>query len=76
MPKTTRKEKEQGYGFRENNDSSEQKFAIFQDALSLMGEAMVYRAASEAQSRFNNDFGHRVDKIVTRRRSKWVSEMH
>ena len=76
MPKTTCKEKEQGYGIRANNNPSEQKFAIVQDDLSLMGEAVVYRAASEAQSRFNNDFGHRVDKIVTRRRSKWVSEMH
>ena len=76
MSKTTRKEKEQGYCFHANNDPSEIFFAIFQDDLSNMGEATVYRAAAEAQSRFNNDFGHRVNELVTRRRSKWVSEMH
>ena len=32
MSKTTCKEKEQGYGIRENNDLSEQKFAIFRNA--------------------------------------------
>ena len=34
MSKTTRKEKEQGYGIRANNDQPEQNFEIFRDYLS------------------------------------------
>ena len=49
---------------------------IFQDALSHMGEATVYRAAAEAQYWFNNDFGRGVDALVTGRRNKFVSAMH
>ena len=76
MSKTTRKEKEQKYGICANNDPPEQSFAIFQDDLSHMEEATVHLAAAEAQSRFNNDFGRRVDALVTGRRSKGVSEIH
>ena len=76
MSKTTRKEKEQGQDIFANNDPSEQKFAILRDALSHTGDATVYLAAAEAQYWFNNDFGRRVDTLVTGRRSKCVSEMH
>ena len=76
MSKTTRKEKGQGYGICANNDPSEHKISIFQDDLSHMGEATVYRAAAEAQSRFNNYFGRGVHALVTGRRSKCVSAMH
>ena len=55
MSKTSPKEKEQGYVIRANNDPYENKFAIFRDALSHMGNASVYLAAAEAQSRENND---------------------
>ena len=41
MSKTTRKDKEQEYGICENNDPLEEKFAIFRDALSHMGEATI-----------------------------------
>ena len=51
MSKTKSKEKKQGYGIRANNDPSERNFAIFRDALSHMGNASVYVAAAEAQSR-------------------------
>ena len=73
MKQTTRKEKEEGYGIRANNDPSERNFAIFRDALSHMGNASIYRAAAEAQSRMNNDFGRNVDALVTGRSSKFVS---
>ena len=73
MSKTTPKEKEQGYGIRANNDPSERNFAIFRDALSHMGNASVYVAASEAQSRGNNDWGLGVDSLVTGHNSKTVS---
>ena len=71
--KTTPKEKEQGYGIRANNDPSERNFAIFRYALSHMGNASVYVAAAEAQSRGNNDWGLGVDSLVTGRKSKTVS---
>ena len=74
--KTTRKAKEQGYGICENNDPSEQIFAIFRDDLSHMGEATAYRTAAESPSRFNNEFVRRVDALVTGSRSKCVSAMH
>ena len=51
-------------------------FSIFQHALSHMVEATVYWAAAESQSRFNHDFGRRVDALVNGRRSKWESTMH
>ena len=51
MSKTTPKDKEQGYGILAKNDTSEHKFALFRDTLSHMGNASVYVAASEAQSR-------------------------
>ena len=73
MFKTTPKEKEQGYSIHANNDPSEQKFAIFRDALSHMGNASVYIAAAEAQSRGNGDWGLGVDSLVTGRKSKNVS---
>ena len=73
MSKTTPKEKEQGYGICANNDPSEINFAIFRDALSHMGNAYVYVAAAEAQSRGNNDWGLGVDYLVTGRKSKTVS---
>ena len=76
MSKTTRTDKEQGYVIRTNNNPSEQKFAIFQDALSHMGEDTVYWVDAEAQYWFNNDFGRRVDALVTGYRSKCASEMH
>ena len=41
-----------------------------------MGEATVYRAFAEAQSWFNNDFGYKVDELVTGCRSKCVITMH
>ena len=69
MSKTTRKYKEQGYSICANNDLSEQKIAIFRDALSHMGEDTVYRAAVEALSWFNDDFGIGVDALVTGCRS-------
>ena len=74
MFKTICKEKEQWYGIHENNYSSK-KNEILRDALSHMGEAMVYRADSEAQSRFNDDFGRGVDPLVTGRRNKSLSAM-
>ena len=55
MSKTTPKEKEQGYGIRANNDPSERKFSIFRDDLSHMGNASVYVASEESQSREDND---------------------
>ena len=61
---------------RENNNPSEQTFAILWNALSHIGEATVYQAAAEAQSWFNNDFGRRVGALVTGRRSKCVSAVH
>ena len=73
MSKTTPKEKEQGYGIRSNNDPSERNFAIFRDALSHMGNASVYVAAAETQSRVNNDCGLGVDSLVTGSKSKTVS---
>ena len=73
MSKITPKEKEQGYGICANNDPSEQNFAIFIDALSHMGNASVYVAAAEAQSRGNNDWGLGVDSLVTGCKSKTVS---
>ena len=76
MSKTTRKEKGQGYGICANNDPSEHKISIFQDDLSHMGEATVYRADSEAHYQFNNDFGRGLDALVIGRRSKCVSTMH
>ena len=50
MSKTSRKEKEDGYGIVPNNDASERNFAIFRDALQHMGNTSIYRAAAEAQS--------------------------
>ena len=41
-----------------------------------MGEAKVYQAPAEEQSRFNNDFGRRFDAVVTGLSSKCVSAMH
>ena len=76
MSKTTRKEKEQGYGICENNNQLEQKNILSGDVLSHIGEDTVYRAAAEAQSWFNNDFGRGVDALLTGRRSKFVSVMH
>ena len=73
MPKTTRKEKEQGYGIRSNHNLSEQNFALFSDALSLMGNALVYRAAAKGQSQHSNNFGHGVNAPVIGRTSKDVS---
>ena len=73
MSKTTPKEKEQGYSIRANNDPSKQKFAIFRDTLSHMGNASVYVAAAEAQSRGKNDWVLGVDSLVTGRKSKTVS---
>ena len=73
MSKTTPKQKEQGYGIRANNDPSERKFAIFRDALSHMGNASVYIADAEEQSRGNNDWGLGVNYLVTGRKSKTVS---
>ena len=67
------KQKEQGYGIRANKNPSKRNFAIFRDALSHMGNASVYLAASEAQSRGNNDWGLGVDSLVTGRKSKTVS---
>ena len=66
MSKTAHKEKEQGYGI----------CAIFRDALSHMGEATVYWAAAEAQSWLKNDFGRRVDALVTGHRTKYVGAKH
>ena len=73
MSKTTPKEKEQGYGIRANNDPSKIKFEIFRYALSHMGNASVYVAAAEAQSRGNNVWGLGVDSFVTGSKSKTVS---
>ena len=73
MSKTTPKEKGQGYGINANNDPFERNFAIFRDALSHMGNASVYVAASEAQSQGNNDWGLGVDSLVTGRKSKTMS---
>ena len=73
MSKTTPKEKEQGYGIRAKNDPSEQKFAIFRYALSHMGNASVYVAASEEQSRGNNDWVLGVNSLVTGCKIKTVS---
>ena len=73
MPKTTPKEKEQGYGIRAKNNPFERKFSIFRDDLSHMGNASVYIAASEAESRGNNDWVLGVDSLVTGRKSKTVS---
>ena len=73
MSKTTPKDKEQGYGIRANNNPSKRNFAIFRDALSHMGNAYVYVAAAEAQSRENNDWGLGVDSLVTGRENKTVS---
>ena len=73
ISKTTPKEKEQGYGIRANNDPSERNFAIFRDALSHLGNASVYVAAAEAQSRGNNDWVIGVDSLVTGLKSKTVS---
>ena len=73
MPKTTPKEKEQGYGIRANNDPSERKFWIFRDALSHMGNASVYVSAAEAQLRGNNDWGIGADSLVTDRKSETMS---
>ena len=69
MSKTTRKEKVKWYGICANNNPPEQTLSILRDALSHMGEATVYWAAAEAQYRFNNDFGRRVDALVTGIRS-------
>ena len=76
MSKTTRKEKEQGYGIHANENPWEQTFAIFWDALSHMGEDTVYQADAEAQYWFKNDFGCGVDALVTGCRSKCVRLMH
>ena len=73
ISKTTPKEKEQGYGICANNDPYERNFAIFRDALSHMDNASVYIAASEAQSRGNDDWGLGVDFLVTGCKSKNVS---
>ena len=50
----------------------QEKIAIFRDALLHMGEATVYQAAAESQSRFNNEFRRGVDALVTGCRSKHV----
>ena len=73
MSKNTPKEKEQGYGIRAKNDTSEHKFAIFRDTLSHMGNTSVYIAADEAQSRGNNDWVLGVNSLVTGCKSKTVS---
>ena len=73
MSKTSRKEKEDGYGIVPNNDASERNFAIFRDALQHMGNASIYRAAAEAQSRMNNDYGRNINALVSGRSSKVVS---
>ena len=73
MSKTTPKEKEQGYGIRANNDPSERNSAIFRDTFSHMGNASVYIAAAEAQSRGNDDWGLGVDILVTGCKGKNVS---
>ena len=74
MNKTTAAEKKAGYNIVCVNDPSERNFAIFRDALSHMGNVVsIYRAAAEAQSRMNNDFGHNVDALVTGRSSTNVS---
>ena len=73
MKQTSRKEKKEEYGILPNNDPSEREFAIHRDAMSHMGNASIYRAAAEAQSRMNNDFQRNVDALVTGRRSKFVS---
>ena len=76
MSKTTRKEKEQGYGIHTNENLCEQTFAVFWDALSHMGEDTVYQADAEAQYWFNNGFGCGVYTLVTGCSSKFVSTMH
>ena len=73
MSKITPKEKEQGYGIRANNDPSEQNCTIVRYALSHMGNASVYVAAAEAQSRGSNDWELGVDSLVTVRKSTTVS---
>ena len=73
MSKTIPKEKEQGYGIRAKIDASERNVLIFRDALSHMGNASVYVAAAEAQSRGNNDWGLGVDSLVTGSNSKTMS---
>ena len=55
------------------NNPSECNFAIFRDAFSYMRKTSIYRAAADAQSRRNNDFGHNVDALVTGRSSTNVS---
>ena len=73
MSKTTPKETEQGYGICASNDPYKQKFAIFRDTLSHMGNSYVYVAAAEAQSQGNNYWGLAEDYLVTGRKSKTVS---
>ena len=73
MSKTTPKVKEQVYGILANNNPSERNFTVFRYALAYMGNASVYVAAAEAQSRGNNDWGLGVESLVTGRKSKNVS---
>ena len=70
MSKTTPKDKEEGYGIRDNNYPSERNFEIFRYALSHMGNTSVYVAAAEAQSRGNNDWGIGVESLVNGLKSK------
>ena len=68
--------REDGYGTIPNNDASERNFAIFRDALQHMGNASIYRAAAEAQSRMNNDCGRNINALVLGRSSKVVSSAY
>ena len=62
MKNTTEEEKRQGYGICANNDVSEGNFAVFDNALSMMGQGALSRTATQGQSRYNGDFYNGADE--------------
>ena len=55
---------------RANNDPSEQKNAVFSDALDVGGRIDIQIAAGKGQTRYNHDFNRNHQQLVSGRRSK------
>jgi len=68
--KTKKRDLEDSFGCRANNDPSEGGFATFDDALSTMGRVDISRGAGVGQTRYNGDFSRGAALLVTGRRSK------
>ena len=70
--KTRKRDLEDSFGCRENNDPSEGGFATFDDALLTMGRVDISRGVGVGQTRYNGDFNRGVGLLVlvTGRKSK------